>query len=816
MASTVAVLKGEQPPAYELLGGAVLGFGGGAAYNTCVRTGSSSDVEQERSRRRLAVQGRVQGVGFRPFVCRLANALRLGGFVGNDTHGAFIEVEGPASAIDEFERRLREELPPLARIAQLTGSPIASVGETTFRIIHSSSAGRQDAEITPDTATCADCLRELFDPADRRYRYPFINCTNCGPRYSIIRAVPYDRPNTTMRRFAMCPLCQAEYDDPANRRFHAQPNACPVCGPRVWLSDGNGREIPGDAVRLGAAMLRDGAIVAIKGIGGFHLACRADQDEPVARLRVRKMREAKPLALMVATIEAASEIAEVDEAAVAEMSSPVRPIVLLPRKPQASISRNVAPGNDCFGIMLPYTPLHHLLMAEGTGPLVMTSANPTDEPLCARNEEAMERLATIADAFLMHDRDIERRVDDSVVKLMTGPHRKLVMVPIRRARGLAPAPIHVPAESPVPVLAVGAELKSAVCVLNGRQAVLSEHLGELENPAAFRNFTATIEQFKKLLRVEPRIVACDMHPDYAATRYAATLGLAVTRVQHHHAHIVSCMAEAGITGRVLGVSCDGTGYGTDGAIWGCEVLACDEAEFQRVGHLRYFKLVGGDQAAKDTWRPAAGLLHETFGQDWIRSAGPFLGRIEEQALKFVARRLASAGRFPWTSSLGRLFDAVAFLLGICDRNQYEAEAAMALEAVARAAAPTGPLAYNVQKPENDGRPAVCDFRPMVKELVARAADGPDAGTLARAFHEACAGMLADVVEYAAARTGIRRAVLSGGCFANRLLLESLTDRLIQRGLTVFSHREVPTGDGGIALGQAVVAAERVRRGLVCV
>ncbi|NLE60412.1 MAG: carbamoyltransferase HypF [Planctomycetes bacterium] len=794
----------------------VLGFRGGGAYNTCVKTGSSSHVEQERSRRRLAVQGRVQGVGFRPFVCRLACDLRLGGFVGNDTHGAFIEVEGPASAIDEFERRLRGELPPLARIAQLTGSLVASVGETTFRIIHSSNAGQQDAEITPDTATCPDCLRELFDPADRRFRYPFINCTNCGPRYSIIQAVPYDRPNTTMQRFVMCPACQAEYDDPANRRFHAQPNACPVCGPRVWLCDTSGREIAGDAIRLCAERLRDGAIVAIKGIGGFHLACRADRDEPVVRLRERKMREAKPLAIMVASLEAVGAIAEVYEVAAVELSGPVRPIVLLPKKPQASISRNVAPGNDCLGIMLPYTPLHHLLMTEGVGPLVMTSANPTDEPLCSRNDEALERLAEIADAFLMHDRDIERRVDDSVAKLMSGATGERVIVPIRRARGLAPAPIRVPVESPMPVLAVGGELKSAVCILSGGQAVLSEHLGELENPAAFRNFTATIEQFKKLLRVEPRVVACDMHPDYAATRYAATLGLPVTEVQHHHAHIVSCMAEAGVSGRVIGVSCDGTGYGTDGAIWGCEILVCDEAEFERAGHLRYFRLVGGDQAAKDTWRPAAGLLRETFGQDWRQAAGPLLNRIDEQALSLVDRRLTAAHQIPWTSSLGRLFDGVAFLLGICDRNRYEAEAAMDLEAAARAATPATPLAYSIEKADDGNRPAVCDFRPMVKDMLARLGGGEPAGALARAFHETCASMLADVVGSAAIVTGIRHAVLSGGCFANRLLLGLLTERLTERGFRTSSHREVPTGDGGIALGQAVVAAERVRRGLICV
>ncbi len=736
--------------------------------------------------------------------------------MGNDTHGAFIEVEGPASLLDEFQRRLRSELPPLARIAQLTADSVPPVGEAAFRIIHSSSVGEQDAEITPDTATCPDCLRELFDPADRRYRYAFTNCTNCGPRYSIIQAVPYDRPNTTMRRFTMCPACQAEYDDPTNRRFHAQPNACPVCGPRVWLCDTSGREISGDAIRMCAERLRDGAIIAIKGIGGFHLACRADRDESVVRLREKKMRETKPLAMMVASIEAAQAIAEVDEAAAAEMSGQVRPIVLLPKKPQAPISPNVAPGNDCFGIMLPYTPLHHLLMAEGLGPLVMTSANPTDEPLCSRNDEALERLATIAEAFLMHDRDIERRVDDSVVKVMTGPDRKQVIVPIRRARGLAPAPIRVPVESPVPVLAVGGELKSAVCILSGSQAVLSEHLGELANPAAFRNFTATIEQFKKLLRAEPRVVARDMHPDYAATRYAATLGLPVTDVQHHHAHIVSCMAEAGITGRVIGVSCDGTGYGTDGAIWGCEVLVCDEAGFERVGHLRYFRLVGGDQAAKETWRPAAGLLHETFGPDWRHTARTALAHVDQQALDLVGRRLAAGSRMPLTSSMGRLFDAVAFLTGICAYNRYEAEAAMSLEAAARAAEPAAPLAYSIEKAEDGGRSTICDFRPMIRDLLERLAGGQSPAQLARAFHETCAAMLADVVGDAATETGISRAALSGGCFANRLLLELLVEQLAARGLQPVSHREVPTGDGGIALGQAVAAAERVRRGLVCV
>lgn len=779
-------------------------------------TAPSTNIEQERSRRRLVVHGRVQGVGFRPFVWRLANELSLAGFVGNDSDGAFIEVEGPAGALDRFEARLRSELPPLARISELVCVPVAFSGEDRFRILASRSGASQDAEITPDTATCSDCLRELSDPGDRRYRYPFINCTNCGPRYSIIQAVPYDRCNTTMRRFIMCPACQAEYDDPANRRFHAQPNACPVCGPRVWLADREGVEMPGDSIRRCTDLLKQGAVVAVKGIGGFHLACRAEDHSAVEALRVRKSREAKPLAIMVASLEQAVEIGEIDDAVAAALGGAVRPIALVPKRPGARISPAVSPGNDCFGIMLPYTPLHHLLMAEEPGPLVMTSANPTDEPLCSHNDEALRRLGQIADAFLLHDRDIERRVDDSVVKVMAGPRGRRVIVPIRRARGLAPAPIRVMADAPVPVLAVGGELKSAICVLSGQQAVLSEHLGELENPAAFRNFTATIEQFKELLRVEPRVVACDMHPDYAATRYAATLGLPVTRIQHHHAHVVGCMAEAGVTGRVIGVSCDGTGYGADGAIWGCEILACDEAEFTRVGHLRYFQLVGGDRSARETWRPAVSLLRETFGPDWAHVSEPFLRRVDGQALTTVGRRLAAGSQIPWTSSLGRLFDAMAFILGICDRNRYEAEAAMALEAAAHSCGAVAPLAYSIEKSDDEGSPAVCNFQPMIRDLLERMTGGEDVCRMARSFHETCARMLADVVERVADRTGVRRVVLSGGCFANRLLLELLCERLCAAGLDTVSHREVPTGDGGIALGQAVAAAEQVRRGLVCV
>ena len=775
-------------------------------------------------RRRLEVRGRVQGVGFRPFVFRLASDLGLVGFVGNDMHGAFVEVEGDAAAVARFTDRLQSELPELAQITSFSARDVPAVGERAFRIEPSSAAGRQEAEIAPDAATCEDCLRELFDPGDRRYRYPFINCTNCGPRYSIIRGVPYDRPNTTMSKFTMCPACRAEYDDPADRRFHAQPNACGECGPRAWLAGADGTEIAGDAIRLAAGRLGDGRIVAVKGLGGFHLACRADDDQAVARLRRRKAREAKPLAVMVASIEAARRLVDLDLASAAALTGPTRPIVLAPKRPGAPISGRVAPGSDCFGVMLPYTPLHALLFAEGLAALVMTSGNPSEEPLCRDNDEAIARLGSIVDALLLHDRDIERRVDDSVVKTTGDPEGTVgpasagrpafQVLPMRRARGFVPAPIAVPDRGVEPVLATGAELKSTVCLLAGGSAVVSEHLGELSNPAASRNFVAAIECFERLLRLEPRVVACDMHPDYAATRYALELPLPATAVQHHHAHVVSCMADNGIAGEVVGISCDGTGYGPDGAIWGCEVMVCDEADFERAGHLRYFPLVGGDAAARETWRPAAGLLHQAFGPDWRDEADFALRRVDPQAMELTARLMAAAGPpTTRTSSLGRLFDAAAFLLGVRDRNHYEAEAPMALEAVAARCAPCDPLEYSITGGD-DGRPMQLDAAPTVRALVQGARSGRPAPELARAFHETVAAMLAECAARTARRTGLRRTVLSGGCFANRILLERLSQRLRAGGHEVFVHRQVPTGDGGVSLGQAVAAAERLSRGIL--
>ncbi|UCD28432.1 MAG: carbamoyltransferase HypF, partial [Planctomycetota bacterium] len=636
-----------------------------------------------------------------------------------------------------------------------------------------------------------------------------INCTNCGPRYSIIQAVPYDRPNTTMKKFVMCPDCQDEYDDPANRRFHAQPNACPVCGPKVWMVDKQGGGITGeDPIVVCAKMLQDKAIVAIKGIGGFHLACRADVDEVVARLRERKSREAKPFALMVASLDGGRKLTRINEAAADIMTSVHRPIVLVPKGDIKTISKHVAPGSDCYGIMLPYTPLHELIFAEGLGPLVMTSGNPTEEPLSCENDEALQRLSHIADAFLLHDRDIERRIDDPVVMAVDKPTDRVMQ--IRRARGFVPEPIQIDFSATEPILAVGGELKSTVCVLADRDAVLSEHLGELPNAQAYRNFIRTIEQFKALLRVEPKVVACDMHPDYAATRYALSLGLQKVEVQHHHAHVVSCMADNRISGRVIGIACDGTGYGIDGAIWGCEVLVCDEAAFERAGHLSYFSLFGGDAAAYETWRPAASLLRETFGEDWPRAVPLLTNRIDKEAISIFQQRVSNPKRIPRTSSLGRLFDAVSFMLGICERNRYEAEAAITLEATARQHPKAAPLCYTIID-ENANSPLRIDVRPMIRELVGDLQAGRKAGELARAFHETVAAMLADCANRSAEQTGMNRVVLSGGCFANRLLVERIVDLLEQADREVFVHQRVPTGDGGLSLGQAVVAAQRLRR-----
>ena len=783
-------------------------------------------------RRRLEIRGCVQGVGFRPFVYRLAGQLGLGGFVGNDSQGAFVEIQGAVEKLERFQERLRDELPELARIASIKVTEMPVQAGREFYIKFSEQQADQQAEITSDVTVCADCLSELFEPEDRRFRYPFINCTNCGPRYSIIKEVPYDRVNTTMSKFRMCPACQAEYDDPSDRRFHAQPNACSVCGPRVWAADSVGAEISGDGIKICAEWLRDGKIVAIKGLGGFHLACRADEDEVVQRLRSRKGREAKPLALMVGSVEQAEKLVRLDDGSRELLISRERPIVLAERKVDAAVSSTVAEGTDCLGLMLPYTPLHELLFGEGLKVLVMTSGNPTDEPLCVDNDEAVERLSVIADGFLLHNRDIERGLDDSVV--MANVSQLYVaegaavsdlrsVFPIRRARGFAPQPIRLKTAASEVVLAVGGQMKSVVCLLKDDQAILSEHLGELPNGRTYRNFIRAIDRLEKLLRAEPKLIAYDLHPDYVSTRYAQQIDLPAIGVQHHHAHIVSCMVENGVSEKVIGIAADGTGYGTDGKIWGCEVMVCDEVGFERFGQLGYFSVPGGDLGAKDTWRPAAGLIQQAFGEKWRGEFGKLAQAVPEESVRIATGQLERSSVTVYsTSSLGRLFDAAAFFLGICSFNRFEAEAAMALEARARRSSVSGGFDYAVCDDGNG--PLRIDVRKMIIELVekvgrrrgdssvAEKSNVAETADLARMFHQTVAGALAELADRAREQTGIKKVFLSGGCFINRLLLRMLASRLKDLGMEVYTHSRVPSGDGGLALGQAVAAAAINRDG----
>lgn len=754
-------------------------------------------------RRRLELRGRVQGVGFRPFAWRLAQDLGLAGEVGNHSQGAWIEVEGSAEAVEAFVRRLAAELPPPGRVERVESLDLAPHGgEPVFRILESLPGGEASAEVLPDLGVCPDCLRELFDPKDRRFGYPFINCTRCGPRYSIVLGLPYDRANTTMAAFPLCPDCEREYHDPADRRFHAQPVACPACGPRLWYALPDGQEQAGDPLGLAMDALRQGGIVAVKGLGGFHLACRADDQAAVERLRRLKGREAKPLAVMVADLAAARALARLDAESEAALQGPARPIVLAPKRPGAGLARAVAPDTGQWGLLLPYTPLHHLLM-RGLGlPLVMTSGNPSGEPLCSDNAEALARLGRIADGFLMHDRGIARPVDDSVLVRLPDPEGALLL-PLRRARGYVPGALRLGRPADAPVLAVGGELKSAVCLLAGDRAVLSEHLGELDDPAAYRNFLAAMQRLQQLMRCRPARLAADLHPLYAATRWAKAQGLPLTLVQHHHAHVVSAMAEHGLEGPVIGVALDGTGYGPDHGIWGCEILVCDRAGYTRAGHLAPFPLPGGDAASRDTWRPALGLLKAAYPGDWHRRLDGLRRLAGDAPVDLAARRLQAGQDGPACGSAGRLFDAVAALLGYCGRNRFEAEAAMVLQHEAEAAGPSEPLPLGLRGPAASGQPWVLDPAPLLEALLG----GGEPGRLARGFHEGLAAALAWACRGIARERGLDQVVLSGGCFANGLLLHALRRRLQEGGLRTYTHREAPCGDGGLALGQAVVAAQ---------
>lgn len=750
-----------------------------------------------RTRCAIRVRGTVQGVGFRPSVYRLARASNLAGFVRNDSEGVWIEVEGDPEAVSAFPDLLRRESPPLSRINGIEVAELAAIGETGFRVDASSSQRAAGAIIPADSATCAACLRELFDPGNRRFRYPFVNCTDCGPRYTIVRETPYDRARTTMSVFALCSACREEYEDPSDRRFHAEPNACPDCGPRLEFTRTGLPSLFGEeALGAAAAALRGGEILAVKGLGGFHLAADATDDRAVALLRRRKQRPSKPFAVMARDLRAAGKIAEIPAAAARALESPERPIVLLRANPGAAFARGIAPGLAEVGIMLPYTPLHHLLLAGGPPLLVMTSGNLSEEPIARESAEAVAKLSGVADAFLLHDREIHTRADDSVLRIVAGDAQ-----PVRRSRGYVPKPIALPFDS-VPVLAVGAELKNTVCIARGNEAFLSPHVGDLENPEAARFFEEVIEKLRRLLNVEPVAVAHDLHPDYFSTRWAAASGLPRERVQHHHAHIASCLAEHGRTGPAIGIAFDGTGCGPSGELWGGEILVADLLAFRRVGHLRPLRLAGGEAAIREPWRMAAAALLDAG------KSLDLLPGVDARRLRGVRQLLERNVRSPAATGAGRWFDAVAALCGFTGRATYEGQAAAELESLAGGSAVES---YPFELGDTVARvPFEVDLRPAVRQIARDLREGVRAPVISARFHETLARAIQESSRRARRQTGVATVAFSGGCFQNRLLTERAKELLELDGFEVLVHRRVPPNDGGLALGQAAVAGFRLR------
>jgi len=738
----------------------------------------------------------VQGVGFRPFVFRLAHAHGLTGWVRNTPAGVFLEVQGEAPEVDAFVAGLREEAPPLAVITALESLEIPPVAEQGFVILESG-GGATNVQIAPDCDVCPDCLRELFDPADRRYRYPFINCTNCGPRYTIITGYPYDRPLTTMSGFPLCPDCRAEYEDPADRRFHAQPVACPVCGPRLFLRDRAGREPEGDPLETSIRLLREGKILAVKGIGGYHLAVDACNQGAVRELRRRKKRDEKPFAVMSPSLDEVARYALFDRTEQRLLEGPERPIVLLRKREGNPIAPQVAPANGYFGVMLPYTPLHHLLLRDNFTALVMTSGNLSDEPIVYQDAEAGEVLSEIADFFLVHNRGIHVRTDDSVIRVFQGNPLFL-----RRSRGYVPRSVRLPAPQRS-VLAVGAELKGTVCLTRDDRAFLSQHIGDLKNDAVLRSLEETAGHLERILDIRPELVAHDLHPDYLSTVYAQGIDrIPKIAVQHHHAHLASCMAEHGLEGEVIGVIFDGTGLGTDGTIWGGEFLLGGYDSFQRRGRFMAVPLPGGDAAVREPYRMALSHLHAAYGEGVFDLGPPFLAQVPEGERKLFLAMLARRINSPLTSSCGRLFDAVAALIGLRSRVSYEGQAAIELEALAESG-DTKEM-YPFESGEAGGTIEV-DFRPMFRRLVGEVRDGKPPAAMARAFHNTVAAVVGRVCEALRAGSGLDRVVLSGGVFQNKLLSEGVFDLLTGRNFKVFIHRLVPPNDGGLALGQAIIA-----------
>jgi hydrogenase maturation protein HypF len=745
----------------------------------------------------VSVRGIVQGVGFRPFVYQLAERHRLVGWVRNTTSQVEIQVEGSEAALAAFVRDLRDEAPPLARIDEIETEDRSPAGYSSFEIVESRSSTGWGS-ISPDSATCDECLEETLDPSERRGGYPFTNCTQCGPRFTIIEDLPYDRSRTTMRCFDMCEDCRSEYDEPRDRRYHAQPVACPACGPKLGLRSATGDSIEGDPIDACASLLESGSIVALKGLGGYQLACDATDAAAVARLRERKRRYGKPFALMVADTEWANRLCEASAREIEALQSRERPIVLMKRRAGNAIAPEVAPGLDTMGVMLPYTPLHHLLMRRVSCPLVMTSGNLSEEPIATGNREAAERLGSIADAFLLHDRDIYARYDDSVVRVLGD-----AVVPIRRARGYAPAPVELPFSATHDILACGAQQKSTFCLVKESKAFLSQHIGDLENLETLEHFQDSLELYQRLFRVEPKVIAHDMHPDYLSTHlahdYPAPSAVRVV-VQHHHAHIVSAMVEHGIRGPVIGVAYDGTGYGTDGAVWGGEILIADWASFRRAAHLRYAPMIGGEAAIRKPYRMAVGYMWELCSRcavdfETFFDAVPVAERI------LLRRQFDAKLNSPLTSSCGRLFDAAAALLGLCWEALYEGQPAVELEALADPEVDEI-YPYDIIR-EGDGW--VIDPAATLRALWCEAMAGRPVSKIAATFHNTVAWFTRAACRAIRDRDGLNQVVLSGGCFQNAFLTRRLLEGLTKDGFEVFTHRQVPPNDGGISLGQAAVA-----------
>lgn len=739
-------------------------------------------------------------MGFRPFVFRLACKHGASGWVCNTSGGVLLEAEGSHANLLALLRDIEQEPPPLSSVTAITKNWIPPRGERGFLILPSS-PGANRIQITPDGDVCANCEQELFDPGNRRYRYPFINCTNCGPRYSIITDTPYDRPFTTMAGFTMCTACRAEYENPADRRFHAQPNACPDCGPRLRLTNPAGRELDGDAVTLAVSLLKEGRILAVKGIGGYHLAVDPCNDKAVSELRRRKERDEKPFALMAASFAEIERHVLCGDLEKRLLMGPERPIVILPKRQGSPITSQVAPANGYLGMMLPATPLHHLLLRNMFSALVMTSGNFTDEPILFRDDEAFARLGGIADFFLTNDRDIHSRSDDSVIRVFQG--KPLF---IRRSRGYVPRAITLPFAQKC-VLAVGGELKNAVCLTRENRAFLSPHVGDLKNSITRRSLEETVAHLVKILDIRPVAIAHDLHPDYISTGFADAINdVPKIAVQHHHAHMASCMAENLLEGDVIGVIFDGAGFGMDGHIWGGEFFLGDYRTFRRRGHFRYTAMPGGDAAAREPLRMAIAYLYDYYGAELFEQSIPCLEGISGMERNLFLRMLAKGINTPLTSSCGRLFDAVAALIGLRNRNSYEGQAAIELEALAEMGGATWAYPYAICSGA-DG--FVVDFRLMIGAILQDLAAGEARESMARRFHDTLAAVAVDVCEKIRGECGAQRVVLSGGVFQNKLLTERVNDLLVAQEFQVFTHRLAPPNDGGLALGQAAVAGRTI-------